>query len=284
MLFSSVDLAARIERAERRLVEAAVDATGRLHPGEDVYLRIAAGGAAAHVREGSPLNKFIGLGFEGPLGESALVEIERVFAERGAPLQVELSTLADPSLALLLTGRGYSLVGFENVLGRDIANASAAELPAGVSVRRIDAAAEEELGPWLDVVIDGFAHPDTGGVPAHESFPRDVLEASMRDMAGTEGFVLFQAEFDGRTAGGASMFVAGDVVNLCGAATAPALRRRGVQTALLAERLRLARADGARVAVVTTQPGSKSQENVQRQGFSLLYTRAILVRTPDAPS
>jgi hypothetical protein len=32
-------------------------------------------------------------------------------------------------------------------------------------------------------------------------------------------------------------------------------------------------------AFVTTQPGSKSQQSVQKQGFELLYTRAILVRT-----
>jgi hypothetical protein len=31
---------------------------------------------------------------------------------------------------------------------------------------------------------------------------------------------------------------------------------------------------------VTTQPGSKSCENVQRQGFELLYVRSILVREP----
>jgi len=36
---------------------------------------------------------------------------------------------------------------------------------------------------------------------------------------------------------------------------------------------------GCDVAVVTTQPGSKSQENLQRQGFELLYTRAVLVRS-----
>jgi hypothetical protein len=29
---------------------------------------------------------------------------------------------------------------------------------------------------------------------------------------------------------------------------------------------------------VTTEPGSKSQQNVQRQGFELLYSRAVLVR------
>jgi hypothetical protein len=30
--------------------------------------------------------------------------------------------------------------------------------------------------------------------------------------------------------------------------------------------------------VITTLPGSKSQQNAQRRGFDLLYTRAILVK------
>jgi hypothetical protein len=51
-----------------------------------------------------------------------------------------------------------------------------------------------------------------------------------------------------------------------------------VQTALLVTRLVDAAAEGCDIAVVTTAPGSKSQQNVQRQGFSLLYTRAVLVR------
>ena len=64
----------------------------------------------------------------------------------------------------------------------------------------------------------------------------------------------------------------------CVNATLPRFRRRGVQTALL--RARLAAAADARcdVGVVVTQPGSKSQQNVQRQGFGLVYARAILVR------
>jgi GNAT superfamily N-acetyltransferase len=65
-----------------------------------------------------------------------------------------------------------------------------------------------------------------------------------------------------------------------GAATLPAHRRRGVQSALLAARLEAAGRLGCDVATVTTHPGSKSQENVHRQGFALLYTRAILVREP----
>jgi len=43
-------------------------------------------------------------------------------------------------------------------------------------------------------------------------------------------------------------------------------------------RLADAAAAGCDIAVVTTLPGSKSQENVQRRGFDLLYTRAILMK------
>ena len=70
------------------------------------------------------------------------------------------------------------------------------------------------------------------------------------------------------------------IAQLCGASTLPAERRRGVQSALLARRLDDAGRGGCTVAVVTTQPGSKSQQNVQRQGFDLLYSRNILRREP----
>jgi hypothetical protein len=76
-------------------------------------------------------------------------------------------------------------------------------------------------------------------------------------------------------AGGASFRLADGVAQLTGAATAPAHRRHGIQTAQLAARPAAADCD---VAVVTTQPSSKSQQNVQGRGFDLLYTRAVLVK------
>jgi GNAT superfamily N-acetyltransferase len=59
---------------------------------------------------------------------------------------------------------------------------------------------------------------------------------------------------------------------------APAFRRRGVQSALLAARVADATAAGCDLAAVTAQPGSPSHRNVQRRGFDLLYTRAVLIR------
>ena len=84
----------------------------------------------------------------------------------------------------------------------------------------------------------------------------------------------------GQLAGGASYRISDGVAQLTGAATAPAHRRNGVQTALIAARLADAVVNGCDVAVITTQPGSKSQQNVQRRGFDLLFTRAVLLKHP----
>jgi ribosomal protein S18 acetylase RimI-like enzyme len=128
-------------------------------------------------------------------------------------------------------------------------------------------------------VADGVAHPDTQGVPSHEEFPRAVVERAERDFVAA-GVMRYVALRDEVIAGGASLRIAERVAHLTGAATAPAHRRRGVQSALLSARLADAAAAGCDIAVVTTQPASKSQHNVQRRGFDLLYTRATLVKHP----
>ena len=205
--------------------------------------------------------------------------IERAEAQlmaAGALVQVELAHVGDPEIGALLTARGYRLASFENVLGRALDGGLERETPPGVEVRR---SGDDEFGAWIDVVADGFAHPDAQGVPSHEQFPRAVIERAERDFAAA-GVVRYAALRDGVVAGGASVLLADGIAQLAGAATAPAHRRHGVQTALLAARLADAVAAGCDIAVVTTQPASRSQRNVQRRGFDLLYTRAVLVKMP----
>ena len=126
------------------------------------------------------------------------------------------------------------------------------DIGAGIEVSAAD---EKQHEAWLDVIATGFGNPDTQGVPSHEA-----------------------------VAGGASLRVCDGFAQLCGAATAPTHRRHGVQSALLAARLTDAARQSCDIVVVTTQPGSKYQQNVQRQGFELLYTRAILVREAQGTS
>ncbi len=272
-LFCDTALAARIERAEAELMARATEAARRRRLGAGFVIPVA-GGVATFAGDGSPFNKVAGLGFGGLPSPAALDEIERAFAAYGAPVQIELAHLADPAIGAWLTGRGYRLMSFENVLGLALDGEPERVTPAGVEVRP---SGDGEFGEWLEAVVDGVTHPDAEGVPSHEEFPRDIIENAERDLVAA-GAVRYAAQRDGVMAGGATFRPAGGVAQLTGAATRPAHRRRGVQTALLAARLADAAAAGCDIAVVTTQPGSVSQHNVQRRGFDLLYTRAILVK------
>jgi GNAT superfamily N-acetyltransferase len=276
-LFCDIALAGRIERTETQLVAAASEAAHRRMAAAAGFVLPIAGGVASFAEEGSPFNKVAGLGFGGVPDAAALEEIERAFAACGAPVQIELAHLADPAIGALLTGRGYRLVSFENVLGLALTGETRRITPPGIEVRP---SGDDELGTWLDVVVDAGLHPDTQGVPSHEEFPREALARAERDLVTAKGVMRYAAWRDGVIAGGASFRMAEGIAQFTGAATAPAHRRRGVQTALLSARLADAAAAGCDIAVVTTQPGSKSQQNVQRQGFDLLYTRAVLVKEP----
>lgn len=271
ILFCGTELGRRIEHAEATLIAAAVGAATRR--GTDGFALPLAGGVAAFAEPGAPGNKVVGLGFAGVPSDADIDAVERTYAEHGSPTPVELSTLADPQIAELLGARGYRVVAFEDVLGRELGG-PLDEVPAGIEVRPARA---DELDAWVDVVVEGFAHPDGVGVPSPEEFPRDVVDRAERDFA-EAGVTPYVALVDGTLAGGGSMRVTDGVAQLTGAATAPDHRRRGVQRALLAARLRDGARAGADIAVVTTAPGSLSQRNVQRRGFHLLYTRAIFVK------
>lgn len=278
MLFANASLARRIESAEIRLLVDLAEAGRARNPGADVLITRCGQAAAIYAGRVSPLNKVFGLGLE-PVDEGALTAIEEQFWRRRTPVRIEISTLADGAITAMLTRRGYALVGFENVLALELDAACVARLEqgdaAGNEVRRVG---KDELGAWIEVVVRGFAHPDVHEGPAPtESFGSDTLTEVFRDFADAP-LRRYVAVREGAIAGGASAHLHEGVVMLCGASTLPEHRRRGVQSALLRARLLDAARAGSDLAVVTTEPGSKSQENVQRQGFTLLYARAVLVR------
>jgi GNAT superfamily N-acetyltransferase len=276
MVFGGTVLARRIERAECRLIEECT-AMLRRGSGDEAFLIPIAGGAAAFSGVESPLTKVVGLGFAGSPEDGELARIEAEFAARGATVQIELSTLAESGIAERLTARGYSLAGFENVLARELDPSERCDERPGITV---DPSGADELEIWLDVFVTAFATLEPQGVKPHEFFPRENLERVLRGLAGTRGLERFLARRGGEPAGGASFRAAAGIALLCGAGTLPAHRRRGVQAAMLLRRLSAAAQAGCDLAVVTTLPGSKSQQNVQRLGFALLYSRAILRRSP----
>lgn len=67
-----------------------------------------------------------------------------------------------------------------------------------------------------------------------------------------------------------------DALNSADYALTLAHRGRGIQAALLRERLRRAWEGGCEYAAISATPGSTSARNIERQGFRLAYTRLSL--------
>ena len=272
-MFTSPRLAADIDRAEGRLCAGIAGAAASDPSSRSIVLEIG-GGVAVFAGSGSPTNKMIGAGFDAAPSERELSAVEAAFGAREASLQAEVATLADPAFHAVLARRGYEPRGFENVLGRALHQAQEPANP-GIDIAVVEPA---ELDQWVDLLVAGFAAPDTGGVGGDALPETGDLRRWMGLTMRVPGFVCVAARLDGHPAGGAALRVDGKISQMCGAATLPGFRRRGVQTALLQWRLAHAATLGCDMAIVTTQPASKSQQNVQREGFQLLYARQLLVK------
>lgn len=282
MLFATTTMAARIERAEAGIARDFAERARAL--GRDVLIEAIGGTAAVYGGPGEPFNKLAGLGFAPGVDDEALARLEATFDARGAEIRVEQATLADPAVAALLTRRGYELIGYENVLGLALAGdvlhalrrTRDEDVARGVVVSR---AAAEDTRLWIDTTTEGFLQPDSfDGPPPTESFERETLRHVFADFGAAPGFALYLARRDGIVAGAGCVRISEGLAQLSGASTLPAHRRRGVQSALLRARLVDAAATSCDLAIVTTEPASKSQQNVQRAGFTLLYARAVLLR------
>lgn len=270
MLFADTQLVRRIERAEAHSLAAIIAPCGT-----GTFSAPVGSGFALFAGVHSPFSKLVGLGFE-PLDVSELGELEQRYHALGAPVQIELSTQADPALTNLLTCRGYQLIGFENVLGRTLGAEAVRDEPRHTPEIEVRLARQAERAAWMEVLITGALQPAGDEQPAvHDSFDRATLESAYRSMAQCDDLDCWLAFRGSTVAGGAALGMRDGIAQLAGAATHPAQRRRGVQRALLTARLAAAEQHGCDTAVVTTQPGSQSQHNVLRCGFSLLYSRAV---------
>jgi GNAT superfamily N-acetyltransferase len=265
--FADLELARRLEAADAWFKAAYAEAQAALCPEVGAAVEAVGGGYAVYAGAGSPLNRAVGLGMSGPVSTDELQRAEAFFHSRGAAAWVDLCPLADPSLLAWLDDRGYRLAEFKNVWARPLRRGESFPLPPpGVQVR---VAGPEEAELWIRTVSRGFAGRE-------ELRPEDLEIATPNFYM--SGGTCFLAWVDGEPAGGGAMATCQGLAAFFSASTRPALRGRGVQTALLHARLAAAAAAGCDLATVQTAPGNASGRNVERCGFRLAYTKVALVR------
>jgi len=261
-MFADLALARRLERAEGHACVQFAEARRRLFPESGSEWIECAGAYAVFDGIGAPTTQSFGLGIFEELNTVSLDVIERFFFERGAQAMHEVSPLAGVAALDLLCARGYRPIEISSVLYRAVEKPTV-ERKAGISVR---VTGPQEAQLWTDISARGWTHEH----PELSDFLRQMGAICLaRDES-----PCFLAEFEGQPGAAGVLSIDKGIALFGGASTIPELRRRGLQAALLEERMRYAFEQGCDLAMMVAEAGSNSQRNAERQGFKVAYTRA----------
>jgi len=215
-------------------------------------------GYALFAGEGSPLTQVTGFAHRTP-GDPA--EVDAFFEGVAHNWEVTVTPFTAPETLQALSERGYRPSHFEGTLVQVVG--TVAEAPEH-DIREVSAGDSA----WMETTWRGW----TGDEDA--SFEADDLVRAVSVMPGRR----YLATVDGVPAATASMYEFEGGVVLGGAATRLAYRGRGLQSALLARRLR--DAGPGRLAIMGAVPGTTSHRNAQRAGFTPLYSSMVWMRRP----
>lgn len=260
-----IDLVRRIEHSSAAFGAQLAGAMATIAPESAATAQSFDGGSLVAFGPGGYVNRAIGVGLGGTAAEDVVAAIDSFYGQRGMAPSLELSPWTDPATVRLLSANGYRVDWFRNVFvaalpvemsqpiePHEIEQVTAATVPARQAILAGDAAVGTEARRISDEMCE------TGLVLA------DGLD--------------FLALVDGEAAACGSLNIAGGIGWIGGAATLATHRGRGLQTALIAHRLRLGHELGCDLAAATALPDGQSAQNLLRLGFQLLYTQAVLTK------
>lgn len=223
---------------------------------------------------GSWMNQAVGLGLDGPVSPDVVDELIEYYTEKGIEPRIEHAPYADKALTQALEKAGFRVRNFETIFCRSLAGAgeiSAPRVPpAGLTIERVDPSDDAMVNLYAKTAVGGFFPPDF-------VVPDSYVESVVR-MVRHPRTISVAAWLDGAMVGAGAMEIVGEMSALFGMSTKEGYRRRGIQQAVIAYRLNLAREHGAKLATIGARPGIPTERNVQRMGFMAAYTKVALVR------
>jgi GNAT superfamily N-acetyltransferase len=273
--FADLALARRLERAEATANVRAVELRARVAPDVGATWTEVAGAYAMFDGPQSPITQTFGLGMFQPPTAEDFSALEAFFVERGAPVDHEVSPLADPATFALLNERRYQPFEFTSVVYMPLACPPKLASDSGERTwaGRVGRAGHGGITVRRAAVEDADLYARTSAEGWRESGFADFMHTLQRANVESQAIDLFFAELDGRPVGTAALVIEGGVALLAGASTIPDARNKGAQNALLDHRLRFAAEHGCDIAMMGAAPGSGSQRNAERNGFRIAYTR-----------
>jgi hypothetical protein len=225
---------------------------------QDAALKDIGGGLACFAGEGSPFTQVCEFGHRDPNAD--VREVEEFYAGRCSNWEVIISPTSSPEALRSVGLAGYLPDHFETHLVMAIETLP--DEPDDVEVELITGDTSE----WQTTAAQGWAGE------GENAGPDEVTQIA----SSMDGVRCYLARIDGVPAGAASLFIEGGIASMAGASTRVPYRRRGVQTALFARRMR--DAGIGKLASIVAVPGSSSYRNALRLGFRPVMTKLVMMR------
>lgn len=230
------------------------------------------GPAVAIASRAMPWPQFNTVKGFGRAGAAQLDEVLKWYKEQGGSPQFEIvPSRIDGDTLLALAKQGYYQSGFHASMAGNIAEQAgmrSEEGQTGLVVRRLG---EHEVDLYAELHALGSGLPISG---------KNHIADNNRMLFNREGWQFYAAEIDHIAVGVGVMHIHEHIASLTFAATLPEYRKRGVQAALIAVRLRAAAQAGCSLMVGQASYCSSSHRNMERAGMSLCYTRSTWSRLP----
>lgn len=199
-------------------------------------------------------------------GDAAQLEgIIAFYRSRNRAFQLDINPAGShPEMLRQLTEQGLYQDSFHSVL-YGLPSAELPELPSSIKIRQIETEADFDLYAGIHCIGAGM------DLVHKHHFANNNIGLLHRP-----GWKMFLAAWDGEPAAVAVMHIGSDrIASLTLAATAPAFRRKGLQTALLLRRMHEAHKANCELVVAQAAFGSSSQNNMERVGLQMAWTRAV---------
>lgn len=258
-------LVCRVEHSGAEIAELQARGIAAIAPSSGATARAFDGGALVSFGPGRYVNRAMGVGLGGTSADEVVTAVDAFYSERGMAPSLELSPWTGATVIQLLGAHGYRTERFRNVY--------VAALPVATNSPITSHAIEPESAATATARRSILADGAPVGT-ATRGISDEMCDATAT-MPDPRAFV---ALVDGDAVACGSLTIADGVGWLGGAATRPSHRGRGLQTALLHHRLRLAHELGCELAAATALPDGQSASNLVACGFQLLYTQAVLTR------
>ncbi|MFT4416410.1 GNAT family N-acetyltransferase [Fredinandcohnia humi] len=189
------------------------------------------------------------------------------YRQKEIPVRFEVTPgHSSPKLLAYLSEKGFYQTDFHTTLFQSFSKGCHLSSNSEISIRRLN---DDEFDLFAEIYVKGFQMP---------AFVKDGVAQNNKVLSSNENWSFYLASVENEPAGIGVLFCKNKVATLAAAVTVPTFRNRGVQQSLLKHRMNQAILNDCELLVGQARFGSVSQNNMERVGMKIAYTKAIWVR------